>query len=378
MSKRSKRWDTELLRARPAWAGLLVVFTTVLGWIGCESMSHVADRTADLVQQAQIAGNQAATTTGAGQTSGSASTSVPAQNAGFAQAPSAPASGGLGAAGPAQTSGTQPADAFISIGSFNIQVFGRDKIGDPTVMSYLVDIARKFDVLAIQELRSTDDSIIPQFVQMINQGGHLYGYVVGPREGYTNSKEQYVFIYNERKVERVDQGTVVRHPRRLLHRDPLCATFRCRTAVPQAGFSFTLMNIHTDPDVVASEMDALADIWNLARQTFPYEDDLILLGDLNAAPREFRGLGQVPGLFAVIPDEMTTNTARTKCYDNIVFNRQATLEYLGRFGVFDVASFYRLTPEQARVISDHLPVWGLFSIYEQGAGSVAGQPGGFR
>jgi endonuclease/exonuclease/phosphatase family metal-dependent hydrolase len=251
-------------------------------------------------------------------------------------------------------------------------------MNDPTLTSYLVDIARKFDVLAIQELRSTDDTIIPRFVQMINQTGVQYGYDVGPREGHTTSKEQYVFIFNEQKIERVDQGMVLRHPQRLLHRDPLAVTFRCRTPNPQNGFSFTLINIHTDPDVVASELDALADILQMARQAFRYEDDLILLGDLNAAPNQFGRLGQVANLFAAIPPQMPTNAARTKCYDNIVFDRYATSEFQNKSGAFDLAQHYNLTIDQAKSISDHQPVWGLFSAYEKPQAGVATQPLGLR
>jgi hypothetical protein len=213
---------------------------------------------------------------------------------------------------------------------------------------------------------------------MINQTGAYYGYVVGPREGHTSSKEQYVFIYNEQKIERVDQGVVLRHPQRRLHRDPLAVTFRCRTPIPQNGFSFTLINIHTDPDVVASELDALVDIFQLARQTFRYEDDLILLGDLNAAPNQFGRLGQIPNLYAAIPPQMTTNTARTQCYDNLLFDRIATSEFQNRSGAFDLAQFYNLTIDQAKSISDHQPVWALFSAYERPQTGVAAQPQGWR
>lgn len=395
MAKRSDKSGLALFRAHPAGAGLLVVATTVLGWLGCDSLSHVADRTADLMNQAPPGGAAVANNSPWG--------NVPAQNSSFA--PNAPypypsnygqpygttnpnaASNpyATGTANPnaipatnASTTNFGQAEPHISIGSFNIQVFGSSKFSDRNLMNYLVDIARKFDILAIQELRSTDETIIPQFVQMINQGGLQYGWVVGPREGRTSSKEQYVYIYNEQKIERVDQGTVLRHPRQMLHRDPLAVTFRCRTPDPRSGFTFTLINIHTDPDMVPSEMAALAEIMAMARQSFSYEDDLILVGDFNASPLQFGALAQVPNLWAAIPPEMKTNTARTQCYDNIVFDRLATTEYQNRYGVFDLATFYGLTTEQTQLISDHQPVWALFSAFERPPSGVASQPPGFR
>lgn len=381
MSKRSRPTGLNaglgLFRNYPAGASLVVVITTVLGWLGCDSLSHVADRTADLLNKVPTT---ATTTSGAplGSPWINGTQTQPTTYAGSQNPyPAPPSAYPANNAGYQSTPASQP-EPFISIGSFNIEVFGTKKLSDPNLMGYLVDIARKFDVLAIQELRAKDDTIIPQFVQMINQGGYQYGWVVGPREGRTDSKEQYVFIYNEQKIERLDQGLVLRHPNGLLHRNPLAVTFRCRTPDPRYGFSFTLINIHTDPDMVPSEMAGLADIMRMARQAFPYEDDLILLGDLNASPLQFGPLAQVPNLFAAVPPDVDTNTAGNKCYDNIVFDRYATTEFTNRYGVFDLLSHYRLSEPQAQLISDHKPIWALFSAYEKPQTGVAAQPVGIR
>jgi deoxyribonuclease-1-like protein len=42
----------------------------------------------------------------------------------------------------------------VRIASFNIQVFGEKKLANPRVRSLLADIVRRFDVVAIQEIRS--------------------------------------------------------------------------------------------------------------------------------------------------------------------------------------------------------------------------------
>src|SRR5262249_21721254 len=84
-------------------------------------------------------------------------------------------------------SGSVPARdaATIKIASFNIQVFGREKLNKPEVMQILADTVRNFDVVAIQEVRSVTDDIIPRFVQQINSTGRHYSYVIGPRLGRT-------------------------------------------------------------------------------------------------------------------------------------------------------------------------------------------------
>ena len=66
---------------------------------------------------------------------------------------------------------TQPA---IIVGSFNIQNFDRTKASKPEAMNILVAIARRFDILAIQELRDIDQRVIPDFLTMINRNGDNY------------------------------------------------------------------------------------------------------------------------------------------------------------------------------------------------------------
>src|SRR5688572_24945768 len=51
----------------------------------------------------------------------------------------------------------------IRIATFNIQVFGTKKIGNPVVMDVVTKIVRNFDVAAIQEIRSVADDIMPRF-----------------------------------------------------------------------------------------------------------------------------------------------------------------------------------------------------------------------
>ena len=62
-----------------------------------------------------------------------------------------------------------------------------------------------------------------------------------------------------------------------------------------------------------------------------------------------------------------TNTRRTKAYDNIVFNRRATAEFISRAAVFDLMKEFNLTEQQPLTISDHMPIWAEFSVHESGS-----------
>ncbi|MCH2181402.1 MAG: endonuclease/exonuclease/phosphatase family protein [Mariniblastus sp.] len=272
----------------------------------------------------------------------------------------------------------RPANKLL-IASFNIQVFGKSKLAKPDVMSVIVHTIRQFDIVAIQEIRGKDDNILPDLVEMLNSDGSRYQFVIGPRLGRSVSTEQYAFVFDSNRVEHDPTSTgTIQDPRDLMHREPLVARFRSRTQVPDRAFSFWLVNVHTDPDDVPTEIAALADVFEVMQRARPYEDDVILLGDLNASERQMGRFARMPGLHWVVGGGVTTNTRQTKAYDNVLFYTPSTVEFTGRWGVFGLESVFRLTREQALRVSDHLPVWAEFDVWEGGAPRRAGADPGFR
>lgn len=258
----------------------------------------------------------------------------------------------------------RPADKLL-IASFNIQVFGTSKIAKRDVMSVIVQVIRQFDIVAIQEIRSKDDTLLTQLITMLNSDGSRYDYLIGPRLGRSISTEQYAFIYDTQRVE-YDPSSVgtMGDPGDLLHREPMVARFRPRTADPNRAFSFWLVNTHTDPDEVDTEVAALAQVFQVMRSARPDEDDVILLGDLNANELQLGPIRQIPGIHWVVQGGVTTNTRRNKAYDNIIFHGPSTNEFTGRWGVFDLEQAYGLSRAQALQVSDHYPVWAEFQIWE--------------
>ncbi|NOY29503.1 MAG: hypothetical protein GXP28_04790, partial [Planctomycetes bacterium] len=103
-----------------------------------------------------------------------AGVSAPQEND-FPQANTPPSRPNYQQASTGQNPGAPPAGAAdgstIRIASFNIQTFGNSKAGKPYVMHTLADIVRQFDLVAIQEIRSKNEYLIPNFVQLINQSG---------------------------------------------------------------------------------------------------------------------------------------------------------------------------------------------------------------
>jgi deoxyribonuclease-1-like protein len=267
----------------------------------------------------------------------------------------------------------RPGDSIL-VASFNIQVFGETKVADPKVTAILAQIVRKFDLVAVQEVRAKDITFLQRFVGQVNALGVPYDFVIGPRLGRSDSKEQYAYIYDSTRIE-LDRVSVytVKDPDDLLHREPLVAGFRTRGVPPNEAFTFSLVNVHTDPDEVDRELDVLDDVFRAVRNDGRGEDDVILLGDLNTDEGRLGQLGAIPFIQYVVSGAPTN--AHGKTYDNILFDRRATTEFLGRGGVVDVMRQFNLTLEETLKVSDHFPIWAEFSVYEGGRpGSVAARP----
>ena len=147
---------------------------------------------------------------------------------------------------------------------------------------------------------------------------------------------------------------------------------------PQQGlqpFSFTLITVHTSPTTAAMELNVLDDVYRSVRSYGEPEEDVILLGDLNAGPDQLQQLGQIPGLVSAAGIG-PTNTKGDKQYDYILFDRMATTEFIpGRAGVLSYQREFGIDAGSAKFVSDHCPVWAEFAIYEMPASSVATLPG---
>jgi deoxyribonuclease-1-like protein len=258
----------------------------------------------------------------------------------------------------------------ITIASFNIRDFGDKKLSDQRIAMTLALIVSKFDVVAIQEISTKNEQHMELFVRMINSTGRKYDYVVGPRIGNTAQKEQYAYVFNKEKIM-VDRTTTytVGDPDNLLHREPWVASFSTTIQPANSAFTFTLVNVHTDPSspVLQHELEALAEVYRAVRRAGGNEDDVIMLGDFNASDQQMAKtrLGLIPDLKALISGSgVFTNTRQNQLYDNLLIHVPSTSEYMGRSGVYNYTTEANMTMEQAELVSDHFPVWAEFSAYE--------------
>lgn len=262
----------------------------------------------------------------------------------------------------------------IRIASFNIQVFGKKKSSNATVMQQLATIFMQFDVVAVQEIRGDPNIPVNLLLAELRRQGGRYRSVIGPPLGRTSQTECYAFIWDQERIDLIPQSNyVVDDPDDRMHREPMVASFQTRVAPVDSRlpFRFTMINVHTDPDEVRgdtqdNELNVLDDVFQSVRN-FDYEttgeEDFILLGDLNVDVKGLGELGQIPGIVSLVGD-VPTNTRKTKTYDHILIDSRITTEFVHRAGVLDLESFFGIDQAAAVKISDHLPVWAEFSVYE--------------
>ena len=252
----------------------------------------------------------------------------------------------------------------IIIANFNIQAFGKAKVRKTGVMVILAKTITQFDIVAIQEIRDASGMAIRELEHAVDSMGTDYKVVLGPRLGRTSSKEQYAFMYNTKTIAAGESYTFD-DSADYFHRDPFIASFNTK----KGNFDFVLITLHADPDEATREINTIPMVVRDAQNHFPDEKDFIVLGDLNADCRYFDEDDQAsttrsPEFMWLITNEMDTNLAKSSCtYDRMIITAMNTTEdYAGKSGVFRFDSVFGSTPNMAKKVSDHYPVYGVFYV----------------
>ncbi|XP_058873407.1 deoxyribonuclease gamma-like isoform X1 [Acipenser ruthenus] len=261
----------------------------------------------------------------------------------------------------------EAASAF-RICAFNVQAFGDSKASDRGVTEVLVKILSRCDVCLIQEVRDSKGGAVPALVNNLNRfdRSHNYKFVASGRLGRGSYLEQYVFIYRSDVVDVRDQyqypDTQKGDPD-AFSREPFIVRFHSPHTELQ---DLVLVPQHTTPKNATREIDELYDVFLEIRRMWRIQD-VMFLGDFNAAcgyvPKKdwpkIR-LRSNPEFHWLIGDKTdTTVRDNTVCaYDRIVVHGDAFLSAIVPQSAkpFNFPREFRLTEEEALVISDHYPV----------------------
>jgi hypothetical protein len=271
--------------------------------------------------------------------------------------------------GPADQPPAAPLRPSIRIATFDIDGLDDNRLANPKVAGALVQILSRFDVVALQNIHSSNRGVLMRLKDHINATGRSFDFVTSPTLEREPTEVYNAMLFDATVVE-VDGGSVhaVEAPQGTFHVRPLVAEFRVRAPPAQEAFSFTLVNVLVEPRRGPQDLDALAQVFRAERDSGRGEDDIIMLGNFESDPEHLGRLGNVPGITAAVTG-LASTTRGTRLADNILFDRRATVEYTGRSGVLDMVRELDLSPDEAIGVSQHLPVWAEFSSYEGGQSS---------
>jgi endonuclease/exonuclease/phosphatase family metal-dependent hydrolase len=280
-------------------------------------------------------------------------------------------------------------DHNLLIGTWNIRIFGGihrswdENEGSPKrnyrALAYIAEIIRRFDVVALQEVRRDttgirmllDDFLGPNWAVLLSD----------VTEGKKGNAERLAYVYDRRRVtpsglagEIVLPPTPRGDPVEQFDRTPYIVGFR------SGDERFALLTAHIrygeTPAERVGELQALArhtarELRDRARTQSAEETNLIVLGDFNIDRRTNNPLFDAfvqEGLVVPKPlmDVDTSFGIEVKHYDQIAwFMGDLTLLSEGRAGGVNFMDcvYKQLTPRQVSDrVSDHFPLWVEFLI----------------
>ena len=114
-------------------------------------------------------------------------------------------------------------------------------------------------------------------------------------------------------------------------------------------------------------MRALADVYKYVQEANGDEDDVLLLGDFNRNPTDadaYSRIMTIPSMTRLFQFPQKSHIKDSSLYDNIFFQKDSVKEYLNRSGIdrFDETDFGNDDKAANLAVSDHRPVWAVFSI----------------
>ncbi|MEN6405521.1 MAG: endonuclease/exonuclease/phosphatase [Thermoguttaceae bacterium] len=272
---------------------------------------------------------------------------------------------------------TGPIQPTFRIATFQLGRLDEAKLANRRVNDVLTHLLPRFDLIALQGVRGKNRGVLIRLVEQLNAAsGRAYDFATCPTQQRDALEHYSAFVFDRKRIN-VDLTTVRFIEDRLgrFRVKPLMGLFQTREPDPAEAFTFVLIAVENDPDHAPAELDLLADAFRAVRDgdwrgDARREDDIILLGDLETDDRHLGQLGRLLGVAPLLSDVPTTARG-ANLLDNILLDRRATCEFTGRVEVVDMMREFDLTMPGTQEISEHLPVWAEFSVYE---GGQAGHP----
>lgn len=242
----------------------------------------------------------------------------------------------------------------VKVVSWNVQNFGNSK--SDSIVNYMASVISDADVIALQEIIPSygGSQSVARLAKILNRRGAKWDYVVSkPTTG--PGSERYAFLWKTAKVKLRKPAWLDRNFANSINREPYLATFIYNKK------EFTLVSFHAVPKKKQPETEIKF------LKYFPQlyaVSNLIFLGDFNCPQTHsvfnpLKKMGYKPALInqrTTLKMKCKGNQCLASEYDNFFYPPNFTI----KAGVIEFHKDFG-SPKSARRVSDHLPIYMIFS-----------------
>lgn len=251
------------------------------------------------------------------------------------------------------------AHAQVKLCSWNIQNFGKSKSDSEII--YISKTIRDFDLVAIVEVVAGNGGAqaVARLADELNRSGTKWDYCISdPTFGSPNKSERYAFLWKTSKLKRKGQAWLDKNYQNEIEREPYFATFIFEEK------EFTVATFHAIPKDKQPETEIK--FLKFLPDLYP-DKNILFCGDFNC-PESHSVFGPLKSMNYQASLTKQKTTLKNQCinseclaseFDNILYDLTKI-----NFIKAGVLHFYKdfKTLQEARTISDHLPVFLEFNL----------------
>ena len=242
--------------------------------------------------------------------------------------------------------------------SWNIENLGSSKSN--TEITFIANTLRNFEVVAIQEVVAGDGGAqaVARLADELNRKGAKWDYSISdPTSSSAYKTERYAFLWKTSKIKKIGRAWLEKKYHLEIDREPYFCTFLYENK------QFTVVNFHA----ITKKMQPETEIKYFKFLPGEYPSlNLIFVGDFNCPQSHtvfnpLRKMGYQPIFMnqkTSLKKECVTGDCLASEFDNMFYSPKIKNLNSG------VLPFYNdfNSLKEARIISDHLPIWFEFSV----------------
>lgn len=243
--------------------------------------------------------------------------------------------------------------------SWNLENFGKSK--SETELNFIANTVLDYDIIAIQEVVAGygGAQAIAKLSAILNEKGSKWNYTISdPTTSSSYKTERYAFIWKTNKAKLKGNAWLEKKYHIEIDREPYFATFEIDKK------AITLVNFHA----ITKNKQPETEIKYFKFLPVEYPNlNLVFMGDFNCPQSHtvFNPLKK-SGYTTILQNQKTSlkqkcknNNCLASEFDNI-FYKTSLVNYKNS----GIISFYKTfnTLQEARKISDHIPIWFEFSV----------------